>query len=494
MLTFLSACTEYNVQGEEPAPEAFDTGSSYAADTGGEDRGPPDIEVDPRAVDHGTVEQGAALQTVVTITNVGESALTLGPLRTSWSTAFDPTGAILAPRQSLAVALSTTAEVGEHVEGAVIESDDPDEPRVEVTLRYDVEDRCSWGTWHPMDDCSGPWTGTGVDGDVELSGDFLPPTTTLAADATSTELALVDPIAVSVDDELFVHAPDGRFTFARVLALPATVDAVLGLPAGSVVQRVPHYEDVRVAGALTGARIVFRACGGVTLDSDIDALGTGWQGGQRPYGIPEAGWQGTSELGPGVQSTAPNGTAGGGGGLSCNVHTDGGGGGHATPGAIGGSYASYWCVGPAGEGGGTIGDADLGTIHFGGSGGSGHMDNDGEVGSYGGAGGNGGGIVIASAAEGFTGSGIVMVDGGRGEDGYYAGSGASPGGGGGGAGGTAWLLGQVGVSIYARGGLGGVGSEAGGLPTYGGTGGVGFVRVDGDLAGSSEPEANRYCE
>lgn len=493
-MLFLAACTEYNVQGQQVEPEVFDTGSPTTADTGGRTLGPPDIAVDPLAQDHGEVEVGTALQAVIEIRNVGETALTLGELRTLWTPNLDPVGAILAPRQSLSVALSTVAEEGEHVEEVVIESDDPDEPRVQVTLRYVAERRCSWPSWHAMGDCAPPWGGTAVDGDVELSGAFTPPTTTLAADAVGTELALVDPIALAVDDEVFVHAPDGRYAFARVLSLPATVDAVLGLPAGSVVQRVPHYDDVHVTGEVTGSRIVFRACGAVTLDANLSALGGGWTGGRRPYGIPEAGWQGTSELGPGVQSTAPNGTAGGGGGLSCNVHTDGGGGGHATAGAIGGSYASYPCVGLAGEGGGTIGDPDLGAIQFGGSGGSGHMDNDAEAGSYGGAGGSGGGIVIASAAQGFGGSGVVIADGGRGEDGYYAGRSASPGGGGGGAGGIAWLLGDVGVSVYARGGLGGLGSEAGAEPTYGGTGGAGFVRVDGALAGSSEPEPNLYCE
>lgn len=354
---------------------------------------------------------------------------------------------------------------------------------------------CSWERWEDDAACTGGWGGTARDGTVRLDGAFAPFQTTLTTDAgAATSLAVADTSGLAVDDEVLVHTPDGTALFVRVLSTGGTTLRV-GTPvtaaAGSVVQRVPHYQDVTV-GTLTGSRVVFRVCGAVTVEGAIDATGAGWPGGRRATGIPEVGWQGAGSGGAGGQSDAANGTGGGGGAASCNVHADGGGGGHATAGGAGQNDAGYPCVGPGGTGGGTIGDPTLATLHFGGGGGSGYLDNDASAGSWSGAGGAGGGIVYLVARGGLLGAGVIRADGAPGEDGNWIGA-ASPGGGGGGAGGSIRLIGDTAVALSALGATGGTGSEAGAGPTRGGFGGAGRIRVDGRLDGTASPAALEGC-
>jgi hypothetical protein len=339
-------------------------------------------------------------------------------------------------------------------------------------------DPCTWEDWTADEGADG-WAGTGDDGDVVLTT-FTPPSTTLTADAGGATLQVLDTTGFAADDEVFVHARDGTYAFARVLAVdPTSLDVTpeVTAPSAAAVQRVPQYGEVVVSSDVSASRLVFRACGAVTVDARLGADGGGWAGGVRAYGVPELGWQGESDDGAGGQSDAANGTGGGGGSYSCNVHADGGGGGHATEGTKGGDYDSYPCGGPGGLGGGTTGDEALSALHFGGGGGGGYLDDDAGTGSYGGAGGAGGGVVYLVARSGFSGTGTISADGEDGEDGYWIGS-ASPGGGGGGAGGSVRLFGAVGVTVEATGGTGGIGSEAGGGPTYGGTGGDGRVRTE----------------
>ncbi|MFZ5475761.1 MAG: hypothetical protein ACOZNI_03205 [Myxococcota bacterium] len=492
MLAWLFACSDYELN-EEPKEVPFDSGgdtSSPFVDTG---EPLPDIAVDPSEYDAGDVLEGSPVTVTVTLSNVGDAALSLALVESGWGMDVDLTGSAIPPNGGASVTLSTVAVAGEVADVLRVRSDDPDEPIVEVPLRYRGVSPCSWELWHP-DTCEdGGWGGTGADGEGVLSGDFAPTVTTLTADVAGTVLAVADETGFAVDDEVFLHGADGSYAFARVVGLaPLTVQDAVAFSAGTVVQRVPHYTDVRVEGA-SGARVVFRACGTVSLSGDLSAAGLGWAGGQRTTTIPELGWQGASETGAGGQSNLANGTGGGGGSESCNVHADGGGGGHATAGAKGGDWDSYPCGGPGGDGGGTIGDASLATLHLGGGGGGGYLDNDAGGGSYGGRGGAGGGIVRVVATGGFTGAGAIRADGAAGEDGFYADGGASPGGGGGGAGGSVWLVGDVGVAVSAAGGAGGVGSEAGGSPTTGGQGGDGRVRIDGAVSGTVSPEPYLGC-
>lgn len=492
VLAGLAACQDYAYKGSDDAPQPYDTGEPFTPPI--DTSSAPDIVVSPASVDLGDVDAYSALHAALVVSNVGSADLHIAAATSAWSASPDLSGTTLASGASVTVDLSTTAEVGEQTATYDVASDDPDAPLVSTPLRYTgVDDPCSWSHWRPDDGCDGGWTGTGSDGEATLTA-WNPLTTTLTDAAAGVTLRVADETGFRVDDEVFLYdAASGAYAFGRLMGLaPLTLGDAVAFPAGSIVQRVPHYTDVTVDGDVDGARVVFRACGTVTVNGHLGARGGGWAGGQRTTGIPELGWQGASEAGGGGQSTAANGTAGGGGGASCNVHTDGGGGGHATPGAQGGSDSGYPCVGVAGFGGGTVGEPTLAALHYGGAGGSGYLDTDATVGSYGGKGGNGGGLVRI-VAEGFVGGGVIEADGGAGEDGHWIG-GASPGGGGGGAGGSLWLVGPVDVALSAVGGAGGVGSEAGSGPTLGGAGGEGRIRVDGDLRGAATPGAYLGCE
>jgi len=330
-----------------PAPETEETGDSGdSGDTEAvEPPAEPDIEVAPLLIDHGVVEAGALLVGVVEIGNVGTAPLTLIALRADPAlvVAPDAAGTSLVPGGSVAVNLTTVATLGAHVEHLWVDSDDPDEPSVEVTVTYEVEDPCSWDDWVP-DDCDGPWGGSGADGAATLGGSFAPPRSALIADAAGGALPVADPSAFAVDDELFVLADDGAWALTRVVAPGPTVDPAVTAPAGALVQRVPHYRDSVVAAPHTGDVIVFRVCGALDVAEPISATGLGWAGGRATSVALERGWQGASASGPGAQSVAANGLGGGGGSGVCNGHADGGGGGHATAGAVGGFHACMHSV------------------------------------------------------------------------------------------------------------------------------------------------------
>ena len=492
LVASLAGCEDYALKVQETGNPGFDTGDTYTPPV--DTSSAPDILVTPSSMDLGEVDAYTVVHGPGRISNIGSADLHLTSVISGWALSPDPTGTTLAPGSSVDVDLSILAEVGEQTSTWVVGSDDPETPEVTVPLRYlGLDAPCSWSRWKPDDGCDGGWPGTGDDGEANLTA-WTPVTTTLEMPAAGTTLALADESGFSVDDEVFLYdAITGASAFGHVVGIgPVTLQDAVSFPAGAVVQRVPQYTNVNVDGDVFGALVVFRACGTVTVNGRLGAQGLGWTGGRQTTGVPELGWQGESELGPGAQLTAANGTAGGGGGTSCNVHTDGGGGGHATPGAQGGSYSSFPCVGTAGFGGGMIGEPSLAAMYFGGAGGSGYLDTDATPGSYGGAGGGGGGIVRV-VAQAFEGAGVIEADGAQGEDGHWIG-GASPGGGGGGAGGSLWLTGDVGTTLSALGGSGGIGSEAGSGPTRGGQGGDGRVRVDGALTGASSPSAYLGCD
>jgi len=482
---------------ETGQPETGQPDTAPPEDTGG--ALVPDIELSPEGFDAGGVAEGSTVEADFLVRNVGDAALHLYGGSSGWSLSPDPADVVLEPGESLALHLQTTAEVGSWVDALILTSNDPDETELSAPLAYEVADPCSWDSWVADDSCEGGWPGTGVDGDVSLTGDFAPAVTTLrsAAEAAST-LEVADGTGFATDDEVFGWAPDGTWILGRVVSAGATsleLSEAVSLPMGAAIQRVPHYREVAVDVDVSGTLVVFRACGAVDLTGTLSADGGGHPGGPRATGIPEHGWQGTSELGSGIQDDAPNGTAGGGGAESCNVHADGGGGGHATEGSQGGDYASYHCGGPGGQGGGTIGDELLTSgVFVGGGGGGGYYDTDAGVGGYGGEGGAGGGLVRIVALDGFAGAGSITARGADGEDGYWPDRYTSPGGGGGGAGGTILLVGDGSVSLDASGGVGGEGSEAGQHLTAGGTGGDGRIRVDGAWSGTSSPEAVSGCD
>jgi len=191
------------------------------------------------------------------------------------------------------------------------------------------------------------------------------------------------------------------------------------------------------------------------------------------------GTQGTSQLGPGEQSTASNGGGGGGAGENSGRGSGGGGGGYGTNGSNG-VYDDY------GYGGVAYNTEQLSTFtlaYLKGSGGGGGGFN-------GGNGGSGGGIIRLSAKN-FTvdpTNGEIDCDGNDGTD-----SGDTfRGGGGAGSGGTIFI--QVlnkcsinTVKIHSLGGSGGL--NGGATNRKGGDGGNGRIRIEcsGKISGTSSP-------
>lgn len=120
LLVILSACSEYQVNGEKQPP-GFETGDPVGL--------PPDIEVSPPNVSLGVVcEAGGS---TVTVTNVGDGELDLDSLAVTGGWTADDSGlpAILAYGESLDIAVSGSGE------GSLrLYSNDPDEGAVDVPL------------------------------------------------------------------------------------------------------------------------------------------------------------------------------------------------------------------------------------------------------------------------------------------------------------------------------------------------------------------------
>ena len=128
-LLALLACTDYNIQG-----------TTEATDQITDDRA-PDILVTPLEIDFGAlaVRDAAQATEIVTITNEGEGDLHLTGISTSDPDApFDllPVGSVLVPPgQSTDFAVTFAPETAQtYTASVLIDSDDPDEPTVEVVL------------------------------------------------------------------------------------------------------------------------------------------------------------------------------------------------------------------------------------------------------------------------------------------------------------------------------------------------------------------------
>ncbi len=125
LLVMLCACSEYNVAGK-----------TDVASSGGE----PAIDVDPRNIDFGTVnESGTMLDRIVTIYSVGDASLDVYAARLAGSGApFSVTTmgeTAIAASESIELVVSYTAiDEGESSEQLIIESSDPEEPESLVHL------------------------------------------------------------------------------------------------------------------------------------------------------------------------------------------------------------------------------------------------------------------------------------------------------------------------------------------------------------------------
>lgn len=99
-----------------------------------------DIAVTPQALEFGTVEVGDTAYQVLEISNEGGATLTLGNAVQRGSGAFtlqgaDPSGYSIAPGQSQQLIWAYTPTIAEGDNGTyVIESNDPDEPEITVTI------------------------------------------------------------------------------------------------------------------------------------------------------------------------------------------------------------------------------------------------------------------------------------------------------------------------------------------------------------------------
>ena len=274
-----------------------------------------------------------------------------------------------------------------------------------------------------------------------------------------------------------------------------------------ILQRVPQYSSVTINHAsadltckawdgTSGGVVIFACNGTVTVTAGkIHADSKGYRGGAGNSAVCSGCFatQGESTTGTGGQGQVPNGGAGGGGKSESPGNGDGGGGGgagHGVAGSNGDDHSSF--PGTAGNGGNTLGTANLSSkILLGSGGGGGKWGGSNNIG----AGGIGGGMV-AIFSDTISLTGTVTANG---EDGNVGTSG-SGGAGGGGAGGSvlvscSTLTDNSGNVVQAKGGLGGVTSSN---QSDGGDAGDGRIRLEySTIDGQSFPnttEENAACD
>jgi len=361
--------------------------------------------------------------------------------------------------------------------------------------------------------------GTGRDGDLVVGSDEV-----FEVDAQSTSLIDLAPDARTLTvaeasgfeagDELLILTAQaleveraGTWALAYLHAVDADAQTLtLAQPLAEafdpsdrvIVQRVPHYGDVTVAGTLTaavwggevGGVVAFRATGELLVleGGEVTADGIGFRGGTYGAfsGATRTGQQGESYLMVDrIRTRARNHGGGGGGGYSCSGSGDlgdgGGGGAYGTDGGNGGAgYSAH----QRGDGGLAYGVANLAALFFGSGGGGGGSDfSTGGCGNSdrarGGHGARGGGLLFVAARQVIN-EGAMTANGAKGLDAIPELDGEG-GGGGGGAGGSILLFIDAGDAgtLEALGGAGGLGTMNNQYTTgrFGGVGGDGRVVV-----------------
>ena len=387
--------------------------------------------------------------------------------------------------------------------------------------------------------------GTGVDGSVKVNGTVKLDAATLAAgrkqpDAVRYSVAKIGSNSVTTtkaadgidanDEVLIINLRGsgtnvdavGRYEIRRVSAVAGAVitfynkvEQVYGQTANSdlsgqvvVMQRVPQYTDLDIAGTLTtsafdgtgGGVLALRVSGTLSGTGTLSVAGLGYRGGAHGQADNAPGIGGEGIVGTGKTATASGKQAnhplsnGGAGGHGASFGGCGaGGGGHTSKGESGAAGSSYTPGDYDTLGGDAVGDTDLSKrAYFGGAGGGGG-DNDNQATL--GTGGNGGGIMLlwartitglkanAQGAKGLAG------DGGNGGCGYAIG--------GSGAGGSIRIVAD-GVTLTDVDATGSPriknGSDCtndGTFRPYGGAGSDGRVHVTAkQLKGTSKPAAN----
>jgi hypothetical protein len=250
-----------------------------------------------------------------------------------------------------------------------------------------------------------------------------------------------------------------------------------------MVQRVPQYADLTIDNGYTlttnawdgtkGGVLFFRVSGTFTSNGSVNVKGKGYRGGAgNTSGSPRNAYQGESYLGLGAISQAANGTGGGSSRDQASCwQTGAGGGGYGTAGTDG-TDAAGACSYNGGTGGGTVGDAPLTKMYFGGGSGGPTRTTD--------PGPPGGGIIAIHATTADI-NGAINADGNDGTDSYVTGGGAG--------GSISIYAGTVyftGSSVSSVGGVGGDNSY-----NIGGAGGDGRIAVYyatlGDSVASLDP-------
>lgn len=386
---------------------------------------------------------------------------------------------------------------------------------------------CSASCAYDISSCTHELAGDGSDGDLIVTTDTVlgptGPAFAVTRVGASDVAVATDPTGLGVGDEVLIinlqgsSADCGSVGVHEVATISAISgrDITLGGPVSGrygvggsnadltgqriALQRVPHFSRVEISGGATlrclpwdgrtGGVIAFRAQTlTIATGSRIAVGGLGYRGGIGWSGDGERhGRRGESTCGnPQDSNTSPNRGGGGGGrfvdpGDGCGQ--GGGGGGYATAGTSLGFASECTGVGvtgPAANGGGVYGVADLTRIYMGSGGGAGATDDHSDES---GSGGRGGGIALIWA-------GVTSIDGrlgGSGAGGLVPGDATDSGNGGGGAGGTLVLRARALTGSGNVGTTGGPGpaADGSGWNSAGGRGGDGRVRIDFFTAGGA---------
>jgi hypothetical protein len=372
----------------------------------------------------------------------------------------------------------------------------------------------------PYDDSvtRAPTGGLGTDGDLVVSGSMTLSEWTLldgGASAGDQTIDVDDGSVFQQGDELLILTQQGtgagtwQTSFVTAVStnsldIEPPLEDDYGSGSTVLVQRVPHYEDVDVPSGSTltaddwggsgGGVLFFRASGDVSIAGTVSVDALGFRGGDGVRGNSANPYQGESVGGVGSRGVTGANDGGGGSYPRRGDNGDsGGGGGHGGAGSSGTNSGGSAVT----SGGSVQGSADLGTLVFGSGGGGGSPDTEGDgsdTRNVTGDGGDGGGIVAMFCAGSITVTGTITADGERGGDATSLAG--EVGGGGGGAGGAIWLASPtltLSGSVAATGGGRGSSAWHSGRPygsAYGGTGGVGRVRLDyTTLSGSTSPTA-----
>jgi len=352
-----------------------------------------------------------------------------------------------------------------------------------MSRRFRSDDTSSWNEKY----------GPGTAGSATLSGTYGSSNQGAyaigACTGTSGQTTLTVPLWGSSVYYAFIHQTQGtgvgNYELNVIESITATT-ATLRYPlqntysTGAQVCLMIPYSGITVSGTLTapawdgstGGIIALLDNGTTNNSGTITASGKGFRGAtlasQDGSGWSYAGEGNTGGYNSLMQRTA-NENGGGAGADKSGRTGGGGGGGHASDGTAGTASSE---ANDNGYGGGSVGQADLTTVYFGGSGGCGGITDENQ---YAGEGSPSGGLIFI-ITKNLNNTGTIVASGTNGDNAGSPGT-KDAGGGGGGAGGSILVKAQTIVpgTMTANGGSGGSALTNGGA---GGAGSVGRIAID----------------